>query len=84
MLVVFPEHQALTLWGMADDHGVSTHVDVTLAASDAGLLLQLARERSVYGTLFVDLPHDDDGEELVVPHVSVEALARMPVHAGLA
>lgn len=79
----FPHHHALNLNCGTDEHGVQTHVSVTLHPSDVGVLTYFARERSVAGTLFMDLADDGDGEELDVPRVSVDELARMPVPVGL-
>jgi len=50
-----------------------------LHPSDVGLLTSFVRDRSVTGILFMDLPDDGHGEDLSLPRVSLDELARMPV-----
>ena len=53
-------------------------------AHDGAVFAYFARDLSVHGVLFVDLPDDDEGEALTVPRVSVAELARMPATIGAA
>jgi hypothetical protein len=81
-LMVVRHRRILDVRCETDEHGVQTHVSVTLHPPDVvALLTYFARDRSVACLLFVDLPDDGDGEDLAVPCVSVDELARMPVPA---
>jgi hypothetical protein len=83
-MTCLPGRYRLSLNFGADAHDVSTHVSVTLHAADAWLFAYFARDRSVAGLLYVDLSDDGDGEDLTVPVVSVDELARMPATIGAA
>jgi len=75
----FPRGQSFNLSCGTDEHGVQTHISIRLHPSDVGLLTSFVRDRSVTGILFMDLPDDGHGEDLSVPRVSLDELARMPV-----